>query len=122
MKQKLENVDWGFIENTENQNESYNNFIEHFKKIYDDNFPLKRIEIKEKNIISPWITAGIKKSSKQKQRLYDKYLKRKSERNLQNYKNYKKLFETIKKKSKYNYYNTELTKYKNDIKKTWEVA
>ena len=32
----------------------------------------------------------------------------------------KKLFETIKKKSKYNYYNTVLTKYKNDIKKNLE--
>ena len=37
------------------------------------------------------------------------------------YKDYKNLFETIRKKSKYNYYNNELIKYKNNLKKTWNV-
>ena len=35
----------------------------------------KNIEIKPKNIISPWITWGLRKSSRTKQRPYEKILK-----------------------------------------------
>ena len=38
-----------------------------------------------------------------------------------NYKTYKNLFETLKFKSKINYYAKLITKYKNDSKKTWQV-
>ena len=71
--------------------------------------------------MSPWISSGIKKSSRTKQRLYEKYLKYKSGVSHQRYQDYKKLFETIKKKSKINYYNKQITRYKNNAKKTWEV-
>ena len=37
------------------------------------------------------------------------------------YKNYKRLFETIKRKSKANYFNDQLRKYQNNVKKTWDV-
>ena len=37
------------------------------------------------------------------------------------YKTYKKLFESIKKRSKKFYFSNLIVKYKNNIKKTWEV-
>ena len=39
---------------------------------------MKKIKLKSKNLASPWITRGIIKSSKRKQKLYEKYLKRKT--------------------------------------------
>ena len=43
---------------------------------------MKKIKLKSKNLFtSPWITRGIIKSSKRKQKLYEKYLKRKTPRN-----------------------------------------
>ena len=42
------------------------------------NFPLTEIEIKPKNLKTPWFSKGLKKSSKTKQRLYIKFLKNKS--------------------------------------------
>ena len=59
--------------------------------MYDNVFPIKRIEIKQKDSLSPWITKGIKKSSEKQQRLYEKFLKHKTEANLNKYKDYKKL-------------------------------
>ena len=59
-------------------NESYDQFIKTFSLIYYDCFPIKIIEIKTKNLLSPWITKGIKKSSKRKQKLYERFLKKKS--------------------------------------------
>ena len=38
--------------------------------LYDEYFPIKIIKLKTKDIQSPWITTGIKKSSKHKQHLY----------------------------------------------------
>ena len=56
------------------------------------------MKVKAKDLESPWITNGIKKSSKKKQRLYQKFLKTRTEKNKSEYKNYKKLFESVVKK------------------------
>ena len=40
-------------------------------------FPMNKMKIKTKDLKSPWITKGIKKSSKTKQRLYSKFKKKK---------------------------------------------
>ena len=50
-----------------------------------------------KDIQSPWITSGTKKSSKSKQRVYEKVLKTRSYKSELLYKNYKKIFEIIEK-------------------------
>ena len=70
---------------------------------------LKRIRLK--NVLSPWITKGIMKSSKRKQKLYLKFLKQKT------YKNYKNIFERVKQRSKKNYFANLLTKHQNNAKK-----
>ena len=57
------------------------------------------MKIKTKDLESPWITKGIKKSSKKKQRLYSKFLKERNEKTKKEYEDYKKLFESIKKRS-----------------------
>lgn len=71
--------------------------------------------------MTPWITKGIKKSSKRKQRLYDNYLKKRTFESEKKYKDYKNLFERIKKNSKKNYYHGLFNKYVNNIKKTWQT-
>ena len=43
---------------------------------------------------------GLQKSSKKKQKLYDKFLKSKTNENEKKYKTYKSLFEILKEKSK----------------------
>ena len=58
---------------------------------------LKKIKLKAEDLKSPWITRGIKEFGKHKQRLYEKYLKKRTEKNELEYKNYKKLFESVKK-------------------------
>ena len=89
--------------------------------MYDKHFPLKKIKLKTKDLKSPWITAGIKKSSKQKQRLYTKFLKNRNQKNETQYKNYKKLFESTKRHSKKPHFSKLILKYKNNIKKTRQI-
>ena len=120
-KESLLNIDWSNVLRNTDPNSSYNNFLKIFLSHYNTFFPKKKIQIKTKNLASPWITRGLIKSSKRKQKLYEKFLKRKSSRNEENYKNYKRLFESIKQKSKSNYFKERLYKYQNNVKKTWDV-
>ena len=70
-KNIFSSMDWNDVLGKTITNESYNQFIKKYNLIYDDCFPIKVIEIKTKNLLSPWITKGIKESSKKKQKLYE---------------------------------------------------
>ena len=70
---------------------------------------------------SPWITQGLKKSSKRKQYLYDKYLKQRNDKNEKAYKMYKSWFEKLKLQSKKLYFQNKLKQYENNIKNTCKV-
>ena len=110
------------VESIRNPNDAYRIFLEQFRTMYDKHFPLKTIKLKTKDLKSPWITAGIKKSSKQKQRLYTKFLKNRNQKNETEYKNYKKLFESIKRRLKKLHLSKLLLKYKNNIKKLGKLS
>ena len=120
-KEALAYIDWNSVLNYNDPNSAYNEFLKIVMKHYDTFFPIKRIQIKTKNFSSPWITRGIVKSSKRKQKLYEKFLKRKTSHNENVYKNYKRLFESIKQKSKSNYFKERLDRYRNNVKKTWDI-
>ena len=120
-KELMNTVDWNLITQTLNPNDSYSIFIEIFIKMYDQAFPLQKIKIKGKSLVSPWITKGIRKSSRKTQCFYEKFLKRKTTKTLETYKNYQNLFEKIKKSSKKHYYQNKLEKCKNNLKTTWKT-
>ena len=103
-KHRLRKTSWEAVKGLDNPNESYVKFIEIIMQIYDDyRFPKTKFKIKSNNKANPWITKGIAKSSKHKQKLYEKLLKTISIQNEKIYKDYRKLFETITMKSKRKY-------------------
>ena len=73
-----------------------------FHTLYDPLFPKKIIRFKAKNVLNPWIKTGIAKSSKQKQKLYEMFLKIESEKNEKNLQNIKKTYSEKLMKSKGN--------------------
>ena len=85
--------------------------------MYEECFPKFKIRL----ILSPWTTKGIKKSSKGKQKLYEKFLKKQNVFIETAYKVYKTLFEAIKRKSKKNHYSQNILQFKYDTKKRWTV-
>jgi len=104
-----------------NADKAYDIFISEYYKYYNKAFPEITKLVKSKTLLNPWITKGILKSSKIKQRLYNKFLKKKTLRNETNYKNYKRLFESIIKRSKKKYYSDQLKKHSNDPQSTWRI-
>ena len=120
-KYKLRTVSWESFTNSSDTNKAYDNFIEIFSSVYDECFPKKKIKLKAQKYNSPWITKGIKKSSKKTQKLYEKFLKNRNEKNEKLYKSYKSLFESVKRKSKRIYFSSKILEFKNKAKKTWGV-
>ena len=98
-KRRLRETSWDAVKGLDNPSESYVKIIETITQIYDDCFPKTKFKIKSNNKANPWITKGIAKSSKRKQKLYEKFLKNRSIQNEKTYKDYRKPFETIIMKS-----------------------
>ena len=117
-KSILHNRNCDDIKKIEEPNKAYKYFLNIFIEIYDKSFPKSEDKVKFKSDQSPWITKGVTKSSKKKQRIYEKFLKNRTSKNEETYKTYKNLFETIKRRSKKKFYSEKLQKFKGDAEKT----
>ena len=67
------------------------------------------------------MSKDMRKSSKQKQKLYIKFLKSKNPEDEFIYKNYKNLFENLRKKYKQNIYSNLSEKDKENAKRRWQI-
>ena len=76
------------------------NLALNFTSLYEECSPKFKIRLNQRKNLSPWITKGIKKSSKRKQKLYGKFLKKGNAFDETAYKTYKNLFKGIKRGSK----------------------
>ena len=108
-KTDLHNINWNSINDSLESNSKYEILFKIFSELYEKHFPLKSFQIEEKDLQASWISKGLEKSSKKKQKLCIKFLKDKSIQNEQIYKSYKHLFEKLHKKAKQTYYQHLLT-------------
>ena len=88
-----------------------------FSQVYTILHSLSKLSRLKKTLQNPWMTKGLLKSSKRKQKLYEKFLKKRTSRNESIYKAYKSLFESLKKNSKKLLYKTswKLSKWYKEI-------
>ena len=117
----LRNVNWNSINHSPKTNSKYGTFFKIFSELYKKQFSSKDIQIKVKDLQAPWVNKGLKKLSKQKQKLYIKCLKNKSIQNEQIYEKYKHLFEKLRKKAEQTYYKSILKDCQNDMTCTWQM-
>ena len=99
-KNALQEMTWDDVISSKQTGSAYEVFLSKFTSLYDKVFEKYVVTVKSKTLKNPWITKGILKSSKTKQRLYDKFLKSKTYEHEISYKNYRKLFESIKQRTK----------------------
>ena len=110
-------MNWKEVKQSNNANESYAKYSGICTSLYQECFPKFKIRLNQRKNLSPSITKGIKKSSKRKQKISEKFLKKLNAFNETAYKAYKSLFEAIKRKSKKNHYSQKILQFKYDIKK-----
>ena len=98
----------------------FNRFYSKLLEKVDEYVPLKKVSKNELKFLSkPWITSGIKKSIKTKNKIYHKYLKTKSTYYLCKFKIYRNKINHLLKISKKTYYNEYFQKYSKDGKMLW---
>ena len=78
----------------------YDTFRRTLTDIYDVNFSIWENILEDKDNKAPWISKGLKKSSKKQQKLYIKFLKTKTLEDEFKYKTYKSLLGKLRKKVK----------------------
>jgi hypothetical protein len=118
-KDKLQQIDWSSIISSTNGKAAFSQFYEKFCVLYDDSFPFAKNNRYCNRI--KWLTVGLKKSIRIKNKLYLKYKKSKQNDDLILYKDYKKRLLQILRISERNHYHNLLEEHKNNVKKTWIV-
>lgn len=120
--EKIKNCDWQSTLSKSNPTESYESFFKEFFEIYDNFFPIKKYKSKNiKRYNNLWISRGLIKSSKTKEKLYKKFIKSPSINNEQNYKKYRNKLNHLIRIAKKNYYCKKFSQAQNDIKSTWNT-
>ncbi|XP_041453069.1 uncharacterized protein LOC121406116 isoform X2 [Lytechinus variegatus] len=89
LKQDLLFEEWNDILNTNDVNTAYEYFNSKLQFYYNKNIPLVRNKRKRNTPINPWITKGILKSIKTRNRLYKQHLKNPTDTSLVVYKTYR---------------------------------
>ena len=78
--ESLHEVDWTHLYTLCDPNQAYSFFLRTFSGIYGHAFTVKEMKRKRKTLLNPWISKGLQKSSKKKQKqLYDRYVKNRTD-------------------------------------------
>jgi len=121
-RSSLSDTDWSsIISVSSDPSVSFDSFIAHFKKIYDDCFPIKVIKKRKSKVFSPWITNALLVSVRQKNRLYKKFIKNPSPTRETRYKAYKNKLNHLIRIAKRDYYDQQFKNVIGNMKKTWKL-
>ena len=103
-------------------NGAYDLFFEKYSLAYNTAFPVIIEEKKHRaKFKKPWMTSGILKSCKKKQKLHTRFIKNPNQQTKKAFTEYRNKFKTIRLIAERNYYTTEFYKHHNDIKATWKL-
>ena len=115
-------IDWSNILNLPDVNDCYNVFINEYMRLFETCFPLKVVKRKHSgNLGAPWLTKGLLKSIKKKNRLYKQFIKTPNSIRESRYKIFRNKLTHVIRKAKRSYYESKFESAKNDLKLTWKL-
>lgn len=119
--QEIQHTNWKHVLSSSDTNNAYKLFLETFSKVFDNCFPLQENKVKNHFNSKPWITTGLAKSIKHKNKLYKKFISAPTSANNNKFKTYRNKLTTLIRISKKNHYHKLILNSKNDMKATWKV-
>ena len=114
-------VDWDIVYSSRDCNESFDQFINTVKTLYDKNCPIKQVKLKCKANVPPWMSKNLIKACRKKNKMYKTYIKCKTDVNEKKYKCYKNRLTSILRFCEKKYYSDLLVEHSSNVKKTWGV-
>ena len=121
-KTSLESVQWEPLMEDLNTESAFSSFFQILEQCFSDSFPKKISRLHSKNIpLNPWMSFGLLKSRKVKEKLYKKKLKCASPENLIKYREYNIMYMSLCRLAKKNYYENKFHELSSDCKSTWNM-
>ena len=118
----LTSEDWTDVLSCHDTDNAYELFWKKFSFYFDKNCPIIEIDAKKQRKKHPWITNGILRSIKKRNKLYKAYLCNKSDAEcFEKYKRYRNNLTTIIRESRKLHFHHQFEKAKNNCNSTWKV-
>ena len=118
---ELAKVKWEHL--PDNDAETYfGSFFDTLSAKIDLSFPLKKLPPRKVKPDPPWFSPALKVSCKVKNKLYRKFMEKKSQVAKVKYKTYLREYKNLINAAKRNYYGSLISTYKNNTKKVWEIV
>ena len=115
LKSELENIDWDIVVDSTNVNDAYSQFISKLNSTYDKCIPYKRFKSHKKGPNNPWITTGLLKSIRHKDKLYKKYIANPNESNKTKYDRYRNSLTNLIRMAKSDFYSRSFEQVKHNM-------
>ena len=119
LKAKLRSIDWSEVTDLNDVNPRYEKLVEIFRKAYFE--CIKLVTKKHKANHKPWISSALKKSIRQKNRLFSLSLKYPCDYTRSRYRTYKNRLNHLLRISERTYVSEHLEHYSSDMKRQWRV-
>jgi len=117
-KSGLQHSNWEQVYNENDANAAYSKFHDIISKQFEHCFPLTRVS-KSRAKDKSWITKGLRKSSKRKNKLYKIWLKTGNKSDEIKYKTYRKVFSKATAKAELSHYRHIFDNKANSVKQLW---
>uniref|UniRef100_A0A8C6MEW6 Reverse transcriptase domain-containing protein n=1 Tax=Nothobranchius furzeri TaxID=105023 RepID=A0A8C6MEW6_NOTFU len=102
-------------------NVAYDTFLKTYKSLYNKNCPVVVCRKKINMNVEPWLTKGLLKSCKRKNKLYRDFVRYRTKATEMKYKIYKNKLTSLIRQAKKDHYNLRLKESIGDMKRTWRI-
>ena len=119
-KSKIDEFDWTRTRESTVAQEAMSLFHSNYKRIFDECFPVRKIELGYKHR-KEWLSDEVKKAIQQKNKLFFMYRKKPTVDTYNAYKDYKNRLNATIRRCDINYYKNLLELNKNNLRKSWTV-
>ena len=113
-------INWSNLDGYNDPKICYSKFLERYSKAYEKHFPLKKLK-RHPQLRKLWISQGLLKSIKKKNKLYKQYLSNPSSQKEEKYKTYKNKLNHSLRIAKRLYYDKRLNESKFNMRATWRL-
>ena len=120
----IDQIDWEqILISGKSLDEKAKDAIDAVNNVANKHVPKKLASRKKQKLLDkPWITSGILKSIKKKQKMYHTHFLSNNPRKVIEFKKYANLLAHLKEKTKKEFYRSQFEKCKNNLKTTWKLV
>ena len=113
-------INWEFVTDESDAQSAYSAFAQRLVSCFSSCFPLKH-RTANRSDANPWLTRGVKKSIRVKNKLYRKFRNRPNTHTEIHYKRYRSILDRVIRSAKQIFYQQCLEVNRNDKRKTWQI-